>query len=123
MINIRVIDFSVTVAALLLAFYGFRRRRSALPFPPGPKGLPLVGNMFGLPKSHEWKPYAKWSKELGLLALYVSFIFSHFLGSDIIHLSVAGTHIIVLNSFDAAYELLEKKSSIYSDRYGPFSFY
>ncbi|KAJ7920178.1 cytochrome P450 [Mycena leptocephala] len=37
--------------------------------------------------------------------------------SDIIHLNLAGTSVIVLSSFKAMEELFEKRSSIYSDRY------
>ncbi|KAJ7230946.1 cytochrome P450 [Mycena rebaudengoi] len=91
----------------LLAFAGFallyfnRRRSSHLPLPPGPKKLPLFGNLFGLPSKFEWETYAKWSKELG---------------SDIIHLSIAGKSIIVLSSVDIAFDLLEQRSAIYSDR-------
>jgi hypothetical protein len=39
-----------------------------------------------------------------------------FSDSDIIHLNVAGTSIIVLSSSEAAVNLLEKRSAIYSDR-------
>lgn len=39
------------------------------------------------------------------------------LGSDIISLNVAGTSIIVLDTIEAAMELFEKRSSIYSNRY------
>jgi len=35
---------------------------------------------------------------------------------DVIHLSAFGRHTIILNSFEAAWDLLEKRSSIYSDR-------
>ncbi|KAE9397630.1 hypothetical protein BT96DRAFT_788205, partial [Gymnopus androsaceus JB14] len=34
--------------------------------------------------------------------------------SDILHLEVAGSQYIVLNSYDAAADLLDKRSSIYS---------
>lgn len=37
-------------------------------------------------------------------------------GSDVIYLSMAGTHIVVLNSRRAASELLEKRGTIYSSR-------
>ena len=37
-------------------------------------------------------------------------------GSDIVHTTVLGTHIIALNSAKAMHELFEKRSSIYSDR-------
>ena len=40
----------------------------------------------------------------------------HLLPGDIIHLEVLGTHIIVLNSIEATTDLLEKRSTIYSDR-------
>jgi hypothetical protein len=38
--------------------------------------------------------------------------------SDIVHANSLGTHVIVLNSAKALRELFEKRSSIYSDRYG-----
>jgi hypothetical protein len=38
-------------------------------------------------------------------------------GSDVIHVDVMGSHIVILNSMKSANELLEKRSSIYSDRY------
>ncbi|KAJ7116496.1 cytochrome P450 [Mycena epipterygia] len=77
------------------------KRRSTLPLPPGPKKLPLVGNLFSMPSSSEWETYWKWSQEYG---------------SDIIHVNAAGTSIIILSSFEAAEDLLEKRSVIYSDR-------
>jgi hypothetical protein len=67
-------------SAVFLVIYGFRKKRS-LPLPPGPKGLPLIGNIFDFPKSHEWEMYAKWSKEFGLLDLcrfFTLLIFSRF---------------------------------------------
>lgn len=36
--------------------------------------------------------------------------------SDVIHLNLAGTHVLVVNSREAAFELFEKRSAIYSDR-------
>jgi hypothetical protein len=74
------IDLIAVGAAVFLVIYGFRKKRS-LPLPPGPKGLPLIGNIFDFPKSHEWEIYAKWSKEFGLLDLcrfFTSLIFSRF---------------------------------------------
>ncbi|KAJ7733289.1 cytochrome P450 [Mycena metata] len=92
-----------TLFALLLAglLVRFRRRRARLPLPPGPKKLPLVGNLFGIPSTFQWETYMQWSK------IYKS---------DIIHLDVAGSPIIVLSSMEAVNDLLEKRSSIYSDR-------
>uniref|UniRef100_A0A0W0FVK6 Cytochrome p450 n=1 Tax=Moniliophthora roreri TaxID=221103 RepID=A0A0W0FVK6_MONRR len=78
----------------------FRARRS-LDLPPGPKRLPLLGNLLDMPTASEWETYHRWCKELD---------------SDIIHLDVAGTSIIVLDSAEAATDLLEKRPMIYSSR-------
>ncbi|KAJ7251374.1 cytochrome P450 [Mycena rebaudengoi] len=95
------IQYALLASATFALLYFNRRRSSHLPLPPGPKKLPLVGNLFGLPSQFEWETYAKWSKELG---------------SDIIHLSVAGKSIIILSSVDAVFDLLDQRSAIYSDR-------
>ncbi|KAJ7723505.1 cytochrome P450 [Mycena maculata] len=99
---------SNTAALLLalsisLALYGFQwsRSRSKLQLPPGPRKLPLLGNVFDIPSNHPWKTYMAWSKQYD---------------SDILHLSVAGASVVVLNSLKATDSLLEKRSSIYSDR-------
>ncbi|KAJ7823206.1 cytochrome P450 [Mycena olivaceomarginata] len=78
-----------------------RARRHKLPLPPGPPKLPLVGNLFDVPSTFQWKSYARWSKQYD---------------SDIIHLDLAGTSVIVLSSFEATDALFEKRSSLYSDR-------
>ncbi|KAH9478027.1 Cytochrome P450 monooxygenase 98 [Psilocybe cubensis] len=74
-----------------------------------------------MPTSFEWKTYHKWSKELGM----VPFILARersvngnglIQDTDILYLNVAGTSIVVLDSWEAILELFEKRSSIYSDR-------
>ncbi|KAH9964763.1 CyP450 monooxygenase [Russula compacta] len=79
----------------------FRRRQPALPFPPGPKGFPILGNALDIPSKNPWLTYWQWGKEYD---------------SDIVHANSFGTHVIVLNSAKAVHELFEKRSSIYSDR-------
>ncbi|KAJ6449507.1 cytochrome P450 [Mycena vitilis] len=73
--------------------------RKALP--PGPPGLPVIGNLFDVPKSQEWLAFIKMSQKYG---------------SDIISLNIAGDTVIVLNSLPAVDALLESKSAVYSDR-------
>ncbi|KAF7325866.1 Cytochrome P450 [Mycena kentingensis (nom. inval.)] len=68
---------------------------------PGPPGLPVVGNFFDLPTQEPWKAYQGWSSKYG---------------SDVIHLQVFNTHMLLVNSAKAATDLFTKKSVIYSDR-------
>ncbi|TFK25347.1 cytochrome P450 [Coprinopsis marcescibilis] len=89
----------LALACLGWATSGYFRRR--LPLPPGPKGYPLVGNLFDIPPDFAWEKFNSWCK---------------YYNSDILHLRAAGTTMIVLNSFEAAIDLFEKRSSIYSGR-------
>ncbi|KAF8467541.1 cytochrome P450 [Russula ochroleuca] len=89
--------FSFCTIVLLHIF----RRRPVLPFPPGPKGLPILGNALDMPCGNPWLTYSQWGKTYN---------------SDIVHVNSLGTHVIVLNSAKAVHELFEKRSSIYSDR-------
>ncbi|KAH8987086.1 cytochrome P450 [Lactarius hatsudake] len=93
--------FTASLVSVIVYRLFQRRRRPPLPFPPGPKGLPLIGNLRDLPTQYQWLNYEKLGQEIG---------------SDIVHLELLGTHLVVLNSEKAANDLLEKRSSIYSDR-------
>ncbi|KAH8984051.1 cytochrome P450 [Lactarius akahatsu] len=96
-------DFALVVVVSFsgLALLVMRASKRRLPYPPGPKRLPVVGNLFSMPSREEWITYKNWSEESG---------------SDIIHTDVMGSHIVILNSIKAANDLFEKRSSIYSDR-------
>ena len=80
----------------------FKRRRSRLPLPPGPKGWPIVGNLKDLDHEdkHTWLRYTDWMSTYG----------------DVVYLEAFGKPIVILNSAEATTELLEKRSSNYSDR-------
>ncbi|KAJ7467799.1 cytochrome P450 [Mycena galericulata] len=92
-----------TICVLIGALILYRRNnaRSRLPLPPGPKKLPLVGNLFDIPPTFQWKTYMEWSKTYD---------------SDILHLDIAGASTIVLSSSEVVTDLLEKRSALYSDR-------
>jgi hypothetical protein len=57
-------DISLGFAALSLLYYGLlrRRKKSNLPLPPGPKGIPLVGNLFEIPEEFPWRKYHEWCR-------------------------------------------------------------
>jgi cytochrome P450 len=91
---------AAVVVALVVAKRLFNGRRTrSLPVPPGPKPLPIIGNMLDVPTEHEWKRFAKWGQQYG----------------DIVSLNVLGQTMIVLNNFEDMNEMLGKKV-IYSDR-------
>ncbi|KAF8837982.1 hypothetical protein BDN67DRAFT_869041, partial [Paxillus ammoniavirescens] len=69
--------------------------------PPGPKPRLFSGNVHRLPRSEAWEVFAKWS---------VTF------ESPILFYRIFGRNVIVLNTFKAANDLLEARSSVYSDR-------
>ncbi|KAJ7690140.1 cytochrome P450 [Mycena rosella] len=93
--------YALIGASAISVFLYLKMRVQTLPLPPGPRKLPLVGNLFSMPVHSEWTTYWKWSKEYN---------------SDIIHLNAMGTSVVVLSSVEAAEDLLEKRSAIYSDR-------
>ncbi|THU75795.1 cytochrome P450, partial [Dendrothele bispora CBS 962.96] len=71
-----------------------------LPLPPGPPSKLFSGNVHQIPRNEPWKTYAQWSKIFG----------------PVLHLRVYTQRIIVLNTVQAVQDLLDSKSSLYSDR-------
>ncbi|EIN03788.1 cytochrome P450 [Punctularia strigosozonata HHB-11173 SS5] len=90
--------FVFLLAAYLLKKLEAKRGRE--PLPPGPKGLPILGNILQWPKEAGWKTFAEWRRTYG----------------DIVYCNLAGDPWVVLNSPQAAQDLFEKKGSIYCDR-------
>jgi len=105
--NLTVVDWTVLSVAVgcLSTFVVYRkllrqRTQSTLPLPPGPKGKPIIGNLLDLPASEIWLKATEWKDMFG----------------DIVHLEVAGTHMIFLNKFEDTINLFEKRSNRYSER-------
>ncbi|KAK7437042.1 hypothetical protein VKT23_018858 [Stygiomarasmius scandens] len=96
---------SLVIITALLSFWLRWRRPNKLPLPPGPRGLPLIGNLLGVITDKSSKPQYLKYLELGRVH-----------NSDIVHIDVCGDHIIVLNSAKTVDDLLERRSSNYSDR-------
>ena len=66
--------------AVVIAFNGFaflvvRSRRRRLPYPPGPRRFPIVGNLLSMPSQEEWKIYKKWSEDCDQYMLAASAAF------------------------------------------------
>ncbi|KAF8439002.1 cytochrome P450 [Boletus edulis BED1] len=93
--------FSLLAAGIIVANYAWRRSfRSQAPFPPGPPGLPVLGNVFDIPVTEPWKAYKRLGEKYG----------------DLVHLRVLTQDLIILNSYEAIKDLLENRSQNYSNR-------
>lgn len=88
---------SVTLlfSIISIRYYALRRR-----LPPGPVGLPIMGNLHDIPNSHPWRTHTEMHKKYGP-------IFSMQYGLNTV---------IYLGTYDIARQLLEKRSNIYSSR-------
>jgi len=89
----------LTVAVLAVAFFAVILVRNMLkarrlPLPPGPKGYPLIGNLFDLPKQ-DAKPWVHWAAHKQLYG-------------PISSVSILGTRMIIINDYDMAANLLKR---------------
>lgn len=96
----------LTIVLVPLSFYFYfapstlkdlRRRK----LPPGPPGLPFIGNLLDLGDSNEFRKKVRgWAKQYG----------------EIMYTKVAGADFIWLNSPKVVKDLMDKRSNIYSSR-------
>jgi hypothetical protein len=100
--------------AAFFAIRGHQKRR--LPYPPGPRPLPLIGNLFDIPKEFSWLSYTQLSNKHGMIYFAVNGLLTEAMIGDILSFHVFGKIIVVLNSLKANKDLLERRGYIYSDR-------
>ncbi|KAF8891410.1 cytochrome P450 [Infundibulicybe gibba] len=92
----------ITIAASLVfyAYFSTTLVNTGRKLPPGPRGLPFIGNTFSMPTNEQWSTYAGWGHTFG----------------DVVQLNIFGKSLVLLNSHKAASDLLIKRGTIYSDR-------
>ncbi|KAI5118824.1 hypothetical protein M0805_009402 [Coniferiporia weirii] len=88
------------LAAVFLLFLAFSVKSRAKLSPPGPPQNFIFGNALQLSKTRPWLLLAHWGHTYG----------------DIMFMRVFRRPFIILNSYETATELLEKRSAIYSER-------
>ncbi|KAI0662031.1 CyP450 monooxygenase [Cubamyces menziesii] len=92
----------VALALLLLLQLLLRRilLRKGVPLPPGPRGLPLIGNMLDMPRYKPW---------IGLRDFTATY-------GSLVYLRIPRNPLLIIGDADIAFELLDKKSAHTSDR-------
>ncbi|KAL1751153.1 cytochrome P450 [Schizophyllum commune] len=86
---------------VFVAVYIYVRRLRRAPLPPGPRRLPLIGNLLNFPLKKQWGAYTAWAKQYN---------------SDILHVEILGQSMIILNTREACADILDKRSVHYSGR-------
>lgn len=100
-LDIERVAFAIIAIVAVLALnsivkYAVARRR----MPPGPFGLPFIGNRHQMPARKPWRKFAQLNEQYG----------------SIVSLFFGSTPVIVCGTAQVAWDLLEKRSDIYSSR-------
>jgi hypothetical protein len=62
----------LALVSFLFVLFAFRdhQRRRGHPYPPGPRPLPLIGNLLDIPKEYSWLTYTRLWKVHGMVFPY-----------------------------------------------------
>ena len=106
----------------ILALWNYKRSQSKasshhLPLPPGPRPLPIIGNMLDVPTENMEQAFYDLTQKYGTKRTSIaSQTSTHRWTGELVYLNTFGQHMIVLGSQEAALDLLDKRSAIYSSR-------
>ncbi|KAJ5109988.1 hypothetical protein N7532_002633 [Penicillium argentinense] len=102
MVTIQQLAVFAVFVVVVLAFRSVSAGRKAGKLPPGPKGKPIIGNLFDLPPTgqQEWTHWLKHKEQYGPLS----------------SISVLGKTIVIINDRKLAQLILEKNSAKHSSR-------
>jgi hypothetical protein len=67
---IALLDVLAVAAFVALAnSFNYRRQSSRLPYPPGPRGLPIIGHFLTFPKNFVWLTFTEWGQKYGIKSI------------------------------------------------------
>ncbi|KAG6848816.1 hypothetical protein H0H93_013773 [Arthromyces matolae] len=92
------LTLSILAFGTIIARWHLLRRKARLP--PGPRGWPIIGNLFDFPKQTRWITFSQWGEIYG----------------PVYSLTIFGQPIVILNSLEAAQKIMNEKGNVYSDR-------
>jgi len=112
------------VVAVLLVIFLSKVTKKSPNYPPGPPRDPIIGNARQMTGDYIELRFTEWGKCYGLF--YLSSVETRALADqlscvdtvigDVNYLEVLGQPLVVLNSYTACKDLLEKRGGIYSSR-------
>lgn len=107
----------IPIAVVLLALLVVYRARSPWRLlPPGPKGLPVLGNLLQF-DNRPWLSFTRWGEKYGRSTTpHVTFNLTEILAGALLYLQVFGRSFIVINNLKTAADLMDRRSIITGDR-------